>query len=154
IKYAGSKLKLLPQLLHLVRQVTPRTVLDGFSGSTRVAQALAQSGYTVIANDISVWSEVFATCYLLNPHPRSHYQPLIDHLNHLPPEEGWFTEHYGGDPNKGSSIGEDGLKKPWQRHNTYRLDAIRQEIDRIELSSVERAVLLTSLILALDEVDS
>ena len=48
----------------------------------------------------------------------------------------------------------DGLKKPWQKHNTMRLDAIRDEIDRLSLSDVERAVLLTSLILALDEVDS
>lgn len=154
IKYAGSKQKLLPHILSLVRKVKPRSVIDGFSGSTRVSQALSQSGYTVISNDLSVWSETFATCYLLNEHPRSHYKPLIEHLNHLPPEDGWFTENYGGDPNDGSSIGHDGLKKPWQRHNTRRLDAIRNEIDRLGLSSVENAVLLTSLIYALDEVDS
>ena len=46
------------------------------------------------------------------------------------------------------------MKKPWQRHNTRRLDAIRNEIDRLTLTNTERAVLLTSLILALDEVDS
>ena len=51
IKYAGSKLKLLPHILQLVQKVKPRTVLDGFSGSTRVAQALAQTGYRVVAND-------------------------------------------------------------------------------------------------------
>jgi adenine-specific DNA-methyltransferase len=34
------------------------------------------------------------------------------------------------------------------------LDAIRAEIDRLGLTEIERAVLLTSLILALDEVDS
>ncbi len=154
IKYAGSKLKLLPHILSLIRKVKPKTVLDGFAGTTRVSQALSQCGYTVIANDVSVWSEVFATCYLLNEHSCSHYAPLIEHLNHLPPEEGWFTENYGGDPGEGCSIGADGLKKPWQRKNTTRLDAIRKEIDRLKLSSVERSVLLTSLIYALDEVDS
>ena len=154
IKYAGSKRKLLPHILSLIRKVKPKTVLDGFAGTTRVSQALSQSGYTVIANDVSAWSEVFATCYLLNEHPRSHYAPFIEHLNHLPPEEGWFTENYGGDPGEGCSIGADGLKKPWQRKNTRRLDAIRNEIDRLKLSSVERSVLLTSLIYALDEVDS
>ena len=154
IKYAGSKRKLLPHILSLIRKVKPKTVLDGFAGTTRVSQALSQSGYTVIANDVSAWSEVFATCYLLNQHPRSHYTPLIEHLNHLPPEEGWFTENYGGDPGEGCSVGADGLKKPWQRKNTRRLDAIRNEIDRLKLSSVERSVLLTSLIYALDEVDS
>jgi len=154
IKYAGSKQKLLPHVLSLIRKVKPKTVLDGFAGTTRVSQALAQSGYLVIANDISVWSEVFGTCYLLNEHAKSHYVRLIEHLNNLPPEDGWFTEHYGGDPADGSSIGIDGLKKPWQRHNTQRLDAIRNEVDQMDLTLVERSVLLTSLIHALDEVDS
>ncbi len=45
-------------------------------------------------------------------------------------------------------------KKPWQKHNTRRLDAIRIEIDRLGLSEIEKAVALTSLILALDSVDS
>lgn len=66
IKYAGSKLKLIPHILRLVGKVGAKTVLDGFSGTTRVSQALARLGYTVICNDIAVWSEVFGTCYLLN----------------------------------------------------------------------------------------
>jgi len=154
IKYAGSKLKLLPFILELVRQVKPHTVLDGFTGSTRVAQALAKSGYVVIANDTAVWSEVFANCYLKNQQPVEHYLPFLKHLNHLPPVEGWFTEHYGGDVNNGSAVGKDGFKKPWQRHNTRKLDAIREEIDRLNLPPIEKCVLLTSLILAMDEVDS
>ena len=149
IKYAGSKRKLLPHILQLIHRVQPRTVLDGFSGTTRVAQMLAQTGHQVIANDLSVWSEIFGHCYLLNPHPTAHYEPLIAHLNALPGLDGWFTEHYGGDETPRA-----GTKKPWQRHNTRRLDAIRLEIDRLGLSEIERAVLLTSLILALDEVDS
>lgn len=154
IKYAGSKLKLLPYILQLVQKVKPHTVLDGFAGTTRVSQALAQTGHRVIANDIAVWSKIFGTCYLLNPHPTEHYQPLIDHLNALPGKDGWFTEHYGGDPNSGCSVGEDNLKKPWQKHNTRRLDAIREEIERLALPESEKAVALTSLIRALDEVDS
>ena len=154
IKYAGSKLRLLPYILALISKVKPKTILDGFAGTTRVSQALAKNGYVVVANDISAWSEVFATCYLLNEHPRSHYVSLIEHLNNIPPEDGWFTENYGGDPGDGHSTGADGLKKPWQRKNTQRLDAIRREIDVLGLSSIERAVLLTSLIHALDAVDS
>lgn len=154
IKYAGSKLKLLPYILQLVQKVKPHTVLDGFAGTTRVSQALAQTGHRVIANDIAVWSKVFGTCYLLNPHPAEHYQSLLDHLNALPGKDGWFTENYGGDPNSGCSVGEDNLKKPWQKHNTRRLDAIRDEIERLALPEAEKAVALTSLILALDEVDS
>jgi adenine-specific DNA-methyltransferase len=154
IKYAGSKLKLLPQILELVRKVSPRTILDGFSGTTRVSQAFAQAGYTVYSNDVAAWSEVFSNCFLINIQPKSYYRSLIDHLNNLDPKDGWFTEHYGGDPADGCSIGIDGLKKPWQRYNTRRLDAIREEIDNLQLPIAERAVLLTSLIFALDSVDS
>ena len=143
IKYAGSKLKLLPHILRLAEKVQPQTVFDGFSGTTRVSQAFAQAGYRVIANDIAAWSRVFAECYLLSPFPREHYKDLIDQLNAAPGRLGWFTEHYGS---------SDGLKKPWQRHNTLKLDAIREEIE--QLSGPEKAVALTSLILAMDEVDS
>ncbi len=146
IKYAGSKLKLLPHILQLAQKVNPQTVFDGFSGTTRVSQGFARTGYRVIANDVAAWSKVFADCYLLSPFPREHYQKLIDHLNALPGHHGWFTEYYGG--------AADDLKKPWQRHNTLKLDAIREEVERLNLSNNEKAVALTSLILAMDEVDS
>ena len=154
IKYAGSKLKLIPQILELVKKVNANTILDGFSGTTRVSQAFAKLGYTVVCNDIAHWSEVLGTCYLLNRKPQSEYQPLIDHLNVVPPIDGWFTEHYGGHANDGCAIQADGLKKPWQLHNTRKLDAIRQEIENLKLNKVEKAVALTSLILAMDRVDS
>ncbi|NJO51609.1 MAG: DNA methyltransferase [Leptolyngbyaceae cyanobacterium RM2_2_4] len=154
IKYAGSKLKLLPHILKLVKKVEAKTVLDGFAGTTRVSQALAKLGYNVTCNDISVWSEVFGTCYLLNQKQPEEYQELIEYLNAVPPVDGWFTEMYGGDANDGCAVGEDGLKKLWQRHNTRKLDGIRQAIDRLNLDKVEKAVALTSLILALDRVDN
>lgn len=154
VKYAGSKLRILPHILRLVRKVRPETVLDGFSGTTRVSQALAKLDYTVISNDIAVWSQVFGTCYLLNEKKREYYQPLIDHLNSIQPVDGWFTEHYGGNANGGCAVQSDGRKKPWQIHNTRKLDAIRQEIETLNLDAIEKAVALTSLIIALDRVDS
>ena len=65
IKYAGSKLRLLSHILQLVKQVDAKTVLDGFSGTTRVSQALARLGYTVVCNDVAVvvegvWDVLFA----------------------------------------------------------------------------------------------
>ena len=154
VKYAGSKLKLIPHILHLAKRVAAKTVLDGFSGTTRVSQALAKRGYRVVCNDIAVWSEVFGTCYLLSNKKPHEYQALIDHLNAVQPTDGWFTENYGGEPNGGCAIQPDGLKKPWQIKNTRKLDAIRQEIENLSLTKVEKAVALTSLILALDQVDS
>ena len=151
VKYAGSKLKLLPHILQLAKKTDAKTVLDGFSGTTRVSQAFAKTGYRVLCNDIAAWSEVFGICYLLNCKRKADYAELIAHLNALPPKDGWFTAHYGGNP---KSAQGDGLKKPWQIHNTRKLDAIREEIDQLHLMKVERAVALTSLIRALDRVDS
>jgi adenine-specific DNA-methyltransferase len=154
IKYAGSKLRLLPSILQLAGRVDAHTVLDGFSGSTRVTQAFAKLGYRVIANDVAAWSEVLGTCYLLNRRCATAYEKLVAHLNSLKPIDGWFTENYGGLANGGLALQPDGLKKPWQIHNTRKLDAIRDEIDRLALPRVDRAVALTSLLLALDEVDN
>lgn len=148
IKYTGSKDKIIPYILNLAHKVKANTVLDGFSGTTRVSQAFAQLNYTVISNDKAVWSNIFAQCYLLNKQSKKYYKEIIDYLNQLPGKYGWFSEHYGGDP------AQPGPKRPWQIHNTMKLDAIREEIDKITDDKIERAVLLTSLILALDKVDN
>lgn len=147
IKYAGSKLKILPYIIDILSELEIKSVLDGFSGSTRVSQAFAKLGFDTTSSDISVWSETFAKCFLLNDRNPKSFQELINHLNGLNGYDGWFSEHYGGDEN-------DAGKKPFQRKNTKKLDAIRDEIDRLNLSELERAVALTSLILALDSVDS
>lgn len=152
----GSKRKLLPYLLKAVMGIEGdvQTILDGFSGTTRVAQAFSQAGYRVLANDVAPWSYVFGQCYLLNQKSPSYYKERIKHLNNLSGEDGWFTQHYGGRPKDGNSVGPDGKKCLWQRHNTRKLDAIRPEIDNIAETPIERSVLLTSLILALDRVDN
>lgn len=147
IKYAGSKLKILPYIFEMVNQLKDvETVLDGFSGTTRVSQAFAQLGYSTSSNDISVWSEVFATCYLISNRTNAYYQELIDYLNNLQGVDGWFTENYGGS--------ELELKKPFQLKNTRKLDAIRDEIDNLNLIWEDKCMLLTSLIYAMDKVDS
>ena len=147
IKYAGSKLKILPYIIETISDLKLQNVLDGFSGSTRVSQAFSKLGFNTISSDISEWSEVFAKCYLLNHHPTKHFNNLIEHLNSLEGYDGWFSEHYGGEI--------DSLdKRPFQRKNTRKLDAIRSEIDNLHLDEIEKCVALTSLILALDSVDS
>ncbi len=147
VKYAGSKLKLLPYIFEMVGQLPEiESVLDGFSGSTRVSQAFAKLGYSTTSSDISAWSEVFATCYLIANKTDHFYQEKIDYLNSLQGVDGWFTENYGG--------AVTDIKKPFQNKNTQKLDAIRSEIDAMDLLWEDKCVLLTSLILALDKVDN
>ena len=156
IKYAGSKKLLLSRILSVIEPLGVRRVWDAFSGTTRVSQALAQSGFQTVSSDLSVWSEVFGQCWLLNIRRPEEYAELIAHLNAVPPRDGWFTEHYGGaeESESGLPIFDFLDKKPFQRKNTRKLDGIREEIDRLKLDPVSRAVALTSLMLALDRVDS
>ncbi|MDD5083721.1 MAG: DNA adenine methylase [Candidatus Moranbacteria bacterium] len=147
IKYAGSKLKILPSIIGIVSELKGvKKVLDGFSGTTRVSQALAQLGYDVTSSDISAWSEVFSTCYLKSKKPDAFYQRILDHLNGLKGHDGWYTEYYGAVSNE--------VKRPFQEKNTRRLDAIRDEIEVLNLEWEDKCVILTSLIYALDSVDS
>lgn len=75
LKYAGSKLRLLPYIFEMVNGLTGvESVLDGFSGSTRVSQAFAKLGYSTTSSDILAWSEVFATCYLVSNKLNVYYQ--------------------------------------------------------------------------------
>lgn len=146
IKYTGSKLKILPHIIDMTSRLEVRSALDAFSGTTRVAQAFSQMGYDTTANDISEWSKVFATCYLLSRKPDAYYAPFIDELNSLQGYMGWFSEHYGGDGTEG--------KKPFQLKNTMRLDAIRDKIEEYGLEWEDKCVLLTALIHAMDAVDN
>ena len=153
VKYAGSKMKLLPYILSIIKTLQVKTIFDGFSGTTRVSQALAKNNFRVIANDLACWSKVFGECYLkgkINPA----LQEKINYLNSLKGREGWFTKHYGGRACSGLSVQTDGKKRIWQIHNTKKLDSIRPAIDSIAENKIEHSVLLASLILALDKVDN
>ena len=147
IKYTGSKLAIVGHILSMIAMLPVQTVLDGFSGTTRVSQALAKAGYQVVSADISAWSEVFGKCFLLANKPKSFYQGYIDELNALEGEEGWFTQHY--------AVEKGEIKKaPFQRKNLRKLDAIRRKIEEYDLDDIDKSVLLTSLIFALDKVDN
>jgi len=150
VKYIGSKLKLIPQIIQVLMRLEVKTVFDGFSGTSRVSQALAKCGYAVHSSDISAWSKVFANCYL--GAKRGHdYRIIIDALNSATPLDGWFTRHYGGTPGEAFP---QGMKYPWQRKNTRKLDGVRARIDKMCLEPHEKDVALTSLMLALDKVDN
>ena len=147
IKYAGSKLKIIPYILESIKNLNIKTVLDGFSGSTRVSQAFAQAEYDVTSNDVACWSEVCAKCFLLHNKDKQYYQNIIDELNSLRGYDGWFTANYGGDENME-------IKMPFQKKNTRKLDAIRDKIEKLDLDDIDKSVILTSLLFALDSVDS
>ena len=146
IKYIGSKRTLVPHIVNVASALPGvRTVADLFTGTTRVAQALKQRGFHVTANDLATYSEVLAQAYVEQDAARAdvpRLRELLAHLNALPGRRGYFTETFCE------------RSRYFQPRNGERVDAIRQEIDRVADGALERAILLTSLLEAADRVDS
>jgi adenine-specific DNA-methyltransferase len=149
IKYIGSKRTLVPRILAYAKAIRDRTgagsFSDVFTGTTRVAQALKRAHFQVTANDLASYSEVLAIAYI-EADANLHRGPLtaakLGHLNALPGRDGYFTQTFCVD------------SRYFQPGNGRRIDAIREEIDRISDDRVEHAILLTSLLEAADRVDS
>jgi adenine-specific DNA-methyltransferase len=150
IKYLGSKRALLPWILQVVErlvEVEPlRSALDPFSGSARVAHALKARGFRVIASDYANYAYILAKALVeadARIYTPERINPLLNHLNGLPGEEGWFTETYAR------------KARFFQPFNAARIERIRKEIDVVSEGDERlRAILLTSLMLAADKVDS
>ncbi len=154
VKYAGSKAKIIKYLIPEISNLNQVSILDGFAGSTRVSQALSQINMNVTLNDHSILSKTFGSCYLLSDNSNKLYENQISYLNSLSGSYGWFSKNYGGEFNLGNARDINGMSKPWQLHNTLKLDSIRIEIDKIAEDELNKCVLLTSLIMALDSVDN
>lgn len=143
IKYIGSKRLLADSIADAAVALGVSSICDLFSGTTRVGQALRRCGLPVLSNDIASYSEILGIAYLeATPEDRRRLPDLLEHLRGLSPEHGYFTETFCLQ------------SRFFQPDNGMRIDAIRAEIDRLELTRAERALLLTSLLEAADRVDS
>ena len=97
IKYIGSKRVLVP---HIVRAMSafPESgrVLDLFSGTSRVARGLKETGRHVIANDHLAYAATLARCYVQADADRWLHQAtsLIGELATTVPEPGYFTKAF------------------------------------------------------------
>ncbi|HEX3900903.1 MAG TPA: DNA adenine methylase [Mycobacteriales bacterium] len=145
IKYLGSKRTLVPVLGALASAIDARTALDLFTGTTRVAQELKRRGIEVTAVDIATYSEVLAQCYIATDANRVDEDQLADalaRLSALPGRHGYFTETFCESA------------RFFQPKNGMRVDAIRDELETSYAGSPLFPILLTSLMLAADRVDS
>lgn len=145
IKYLGSKRTLLPAIVEQVRALPEvHSVLDLFSGTSRVGHALKAAGYRVVANDHNAYAAMLARCYVQADREDVEREAsrLLDEFARLPPRAGYFTETF---------CVKSRFFKP---ENGERIDAIREAIARKSLSPELEAVLLVSLMEAADRVDS
>ena len=144
IKYLGSKRLLLPAITAAVGAVRgTRTVLDLFSGTSRVGHALKAQGYRVVANDHNAYAATLARCYVQSDAERgSEALAILRELQRLPPAPGWFTETY---------CVQSRYIHPT---NGGRIEAIRGAIASASLDPELEAIVMTSLMEAADRVDS
>ena len=145
IKYIGSKRTLVPALTQIVAAIQPTgSVLDLFSGTSRVGHALKACGYQVSSNDHNAYAATLARCYVqadLEDHARDTAR-LVREFNTLPGQPGYFTDTFCE------------RSRFFQPKNGARVDAIREAIVRKGLEPELEAILLVSLMEAADRVDS
>lgn len=150
IKYIGSKRALLPWILAVIEGIRRleniATVVDLFSGSARVAHALKARGFHVTANDINTYAFVLAQALVeadAQKYDRSTVAGILHELEQTEPLAGWFTQAYCESA------------RYFQAKNGARMEGIREAIEqRYSSDPLLKAILLTSLILAADKVDS
>lgn len=146
IKYLGSKRTLIPLITQVIEDLAPppTTVLDLFSGTSRVGHALKSRGYRVIANDHNAYAHTLATCYVQADAEDvlEDAAQLVLEFNALPGRAGYFTRTFCEQ------------SRFFQPHNGERVDAIREAIAAKSLPPELEAVMLTSLMEAADRVDS
>lgn len=145
IKYLGSKRTLIPAITRIVRSLPEvESVVDFFSGTSRVGHALKSLGYRVIANDLMTYAHTLAMCYVQADEEivARDAKELVREFNQLPGERGYFTETFCE------------KSRFFQPKNGMRIDAIRERIEALDLEPELRAVVLVSLMEAADRVDS
>ncbi len=145
IKYIGSKRSLIPIILDVIRQMADaHTVIDLFSGTSRVGHALKADGYRVLANDHNAYAATLARCYVQADAEDvlRDASLLVQEFNRLKGTFGYFTETFCV------------KSRFFQPKNGEKVDAIRQAIAEKGLNPELEAVMLTALMEAADRVDS
>ncbi|MFM8414636.1 MAG: DNA adenine methylase, partial [Planctomycetota bacterium] len=145
IKYIGSKRVLVPAIVEIVGGLPGvGTVLDLFSGTSRVGHALKAAGYRVIANDHNAYAATLARCYVAADREDvlADAERLVTEFNALSGRPGWFTATYCE------------RSRFFQPKNGARIDVIREAIAAKGLPPELEAVMLVSLMEAADRVDS
>jgi adenine-specific DNA-methyltransferase len=145
IKYIGSKRVLIPLIVETISRISKGgSVLDLFSGTSRVGHALKRANYRVLANDHNAYAATLGRCYVQSD-AEDHIPAvakLIREFNALPGAPGYFTETFCE------------KSRFFQPKNGARVDAIREAIASKGLDRELESILLVSLMEAADRVDS
>ena len=118
-----------------------RSVLDLFSGTSRVGHALKKHGFQVFSNDHNAYAATLARCYVQSDDTLlKEAQALIAELNSLPAQQGYFTETFcekspSSSPKTGESRRHPGVhrrKKPLPGLKAIVLTSLMEAADRVD----------------------
>jgi adenine-specific DNA-methyltransferase len=145
IKYLGSKRTLLPFLGAIASASGAKTAVDLFTGTTRVAQEFKRRGLEVSTVDVATYSDILSKTYIEADKEKIDFEALekkLEYLQQRTPVEGYFTETFC-------------IKaRYFQPKNGMKVDAIRETLEAEFKNDEHLSILLTSLMLAADKVDS
>jgi len=158
VKYIGSKASLVDKILNFVGEHlppdAPKSILDVFTGTTRVAQAFRCQGWQVTTSDLSWAPEAYSHAFVQRTAASgARIGALIEELRAVEPQSGWITTTYCD-----VVAADGGIVKMWKPVNGQKADAMRDQIQTWKESGYcsehEAMILITCLIFALDKVDS
>lgn len=167
-RYIGSKDKLAATLIKKIKHKCPaaESIIDLMAGTGLFSLALRREGYRVIASDVMTYSYHHLVVNLkLNRAPMFYglidiirsddniYEKVLEYLNQLQPEVGFFTKEYspGGNPTAGCKP-----RMYFTTENASKIDAIRRTIrewhENNLINDVEHSLLLHDLIMAANDI--
>ena len=156
MRYFGSKVSTIKTIHDLVSKCVPSgSFCDPFGGIGSVGSYLKSKGFNVWSGDVLNFTHFFQIARLKYSHPLpfrklidklglGNRNDLIDHLNSIRPQNGWFVREYS--EKRYFFTGQNARKIQASRRR------IRAWVQKGWLSFDERAVLLASLINSMDKV--
>jgi adenine-specific DNA-methyltransferase len=176
-RYIGAKTGIIEGVLAKVKQIVPSGshVADLMCGTGAVSAALRREGYRVTANDVMTYSYHHARVALLftSPpmfegtrnfivrfcprnsdqlFPPSNYQRILQALNNVQPEKGYFWKEFSVD---GSPKNCEKPRNYFSPENAGKIDGVRSWVRRLheshQIDDLEHSLLIHDLIMAAND---
>ena len=85
VRYLGSKNKIIPLICEVIDglNLKDKTLIDVFTGTTRVAQAFKSKGYKVTTSDLSWAAEAYSNAFICNDGNIEYLKDYVDQINQI-----------------------------------------------------------------------
>lgn len=140
-RFLGNKYKLINFLSEVIKEKcdTFESFCDIFAGTGIVGHAFNSKSIQIVSNDLLKSSYVCLKTFLgISRIDVNQITERINELNDINPTENYFSINFGD--------------KYFTNENAMKIGAIREKIEKLNISKDERYILLTSLLYSVDKV--